>query len=146
MSYTFKAKDKTELNCTESITKLSNNLLSNLNGLFLYNVSYDKKDLDFAYSVGDARFRVNMHMQSENIGLSARLIPKEIPSPKDLHFEDPLFEIPKLIDGLVLITGPTGCGNSTTIASLIEEINKERRVHIVTVEDPIEFLFEDKKS
>jgi len=106
----------------------------------------ETKDLDFAYVVDNTRFRVNLHQQTGQIGLSARLIPAEIPTPKDLHFENTLLEIPKLLDGLVLVTGPTGCGKSTTIASLIEEINKERRDHIITIEDPIEFLFHDKKS
>jgi len=109
--------------------------------------SYKKiKELDFAYVVDKIRFRINLHQQTGGIGLSARLIPNEIPTPEDLHFEEGLLEIPKLLDGLVLITGPTGCGKSTTIASLIEEVNKKRKSHIVTVEDPIEFLFHNKKS
>jgi len=106
----------------------------------------ETKDLDFAYVIDGVRFRVNLHQQSGQIGLAARLIPEEIPSPKDLHFEESLMEIPKLLDGLVLVVGPTGCGKSTTIASLVEEINKERRSHIITIEDPVEFLFKDKKS
>ncbi|TAN32680.1 type IV pilus twitching motility protein PilT [Patescibacteria group bacterium] len=106
----------------------------------------EDKELDFSYSVDQTRFRVNLHQQEENIGLAARLIPKTIPKPEDLHFEPTLSELTKLMDGLILVTGPTGCGKSTTIASLIEEINKSRQAHIVTVEDPIEFLFEDKKS
>ena len=105
-----------------------------------------EKELDFAYEVECARFRVNLHRQEGKIGLSARLIPENIPSPKDLHFEDALLEIPKLLDGLVLVTGPTGCGKSTTIASLIQEINKNRKAHIITIEDPIEFVFKDEKS
>lgn len=104
------------------------------------------KDLDFAYVVDGVRFRVNLHQQSSKIGMSARLIPKEIPSPKDLNFESSIMQIPNLLDGLVLITGPTGSGKSTTIASIIEEINKNRNSHIITIEDPIEFLFDDKKS
>ncbi len=104
------------------------------------------KEFDFAYEIDGVRFRVNLHSQEGKIGLSARLIPGEVPSPKELNFEDYLKEMPNLLDGLVLVTGPTGSGKSTTIASIIEEINKTRKVHIVTVEDPIEFLFEDKKS
>lgn len=106
----------------------------------------EEKELDFSYSVSDVRFRVNLHQQEENIGLAARLVPEEIPSPKDLHFEPIMSEIPKMLDGLVLVTGPTGCGKSTTIAALIEEINKTRKAHIMTIEDPVEFLFKDKKS
>ena len=106
----------------------------------------EHKELDFAYAVEGARFRVNVHQQDGKIGLAARLIPVEIPSPKDLDFEPALLTIPTLLDGLVLVTGPTGCGKSTTIAALIEQINQERKAHIITVEDPIEFLFQDKKS
>ena len=104
------------------------------------------KELDFSYEIDDTRFRVNLHQQDGKIGLTARLIPTEIPTPNDLHLEPVLLGIPNLLDGMVLITGPTGCGKSTTIASLIEEINKTRRAHIVTVEDPVEFVFKDKKS
>ena len=106
----------------------------------------EEKELDFGYDVDGVRFRVNLHQQDENIGLSARIIPHEIPSPKDLNFEPLLSDLPNLLDGLVLVTGPTGCGKSTTIASMIEEINKNRRAHIITIEDPIEFVFKDKKS
>ncbi len=104
------------------------------------------KELDFGYEFEGNRFRVNLHQQQENIGLAARLIPEEVPTPEELRFEPALLDLGKLLDGLVLITGPTGCGKSTTIASLIEEINKTRKAHIVTIEDPIEFIFKDKKS
>src|SRR3989339_236686 len=97
------------------------------------------------YEEDDIRFRVNLHRQEDVIGLSARLIPAVIPGPEDLRFEPILKEIPNMLDGLILVTGPTGCGKSTTLAAIIEEINKNRKAHIVTVEDPIEFLFEDKK-
>lgn len=105
-----------------------------------------EKELDFGYEQDGVRFRVNLHQQTENIGLSARLIPAKIPTPEDLHFEPILTEIPKLLDGLVLVTGPTGCGKSTTLAAMIQEINKTRKAHIVTIEDPIEFIFKDEQS
>lgn len=108
---------------------------------------YEKDhELDFAYVVDGVRFRVNLHQQEEKIGLSARLIPSEIPTPEDLHFEPSLLEMSNLLDGLVLVTGPTGCGKSTTIASMIEQINKTRKAHIITIEDPIEFEFKNKLS
>ena len=103
-------------------------------------------ELDFGYEVGEARFRVNVHRQEGKVGLSARLIPKNIPSPADLRFEPILKEFINLLDGLILVVGPTGHGKSTTIATMVEEINKTRQAHIITIEDPIEFVFEDKKS
>lgn len=106
----------------------------------------EEKELDFSYEQDDARFRINLHQQDENIGLSARLIPTDIPTSEDLRFEPILKEIPNLLDGLVLVTGPTGCGKSTTMAAMIEQINKTRKAHIVTVEDPVEFMFMDDKS
>jgi len=80
------------------------------------------------------------------MGMSARLIPKEIPGMDALRFEPALRDAIGLLDGLVLVVGPTGNGKSTTLASMVEEINMTRKAHIVTVEDPIEFMFDDKKS
>lgn len=105
-----------------------------------------EKELDFAHQIDDVRFRVNLHFQTENIGLAARIIPSDIPSPDDLRFNEAMLGLTELYDGLVLITGPTGNGKSTTVASMIEEINKKRKAHIVTIEDPVEFLFKDKMS
>jgi len=103
-------------------------------------------ELDMSYETGGARFRVNVHKQLGQLGLAARLIPREIPAPDELRFEPTLRELPNLLDGLVLVVGPTGSGKSTTLASMIEEINKSRKAHVVTIEDPIEFLFADKES
>ncbi|MDO8499614.1 MAG: PilT/PilU family type 4a pilus ATPase [bacterium] len=103
-------------------------------------------ELDLGYEQDGIRFRVNLHQEEGNIGLAARLIPAVIPTPKDLNFEPALLEFPNLLDGLVIVTGPTGSGKTTTIASMIEEINKSRKAHIITIEDPIEFIFADKKS
>jgi len=105
----------------------------------------EELELDFGYEHQGARFRVNLHQQEGKIGLSARLVPEKIPTPKELNFEPALLEFTELMDGLVLVVGPTGHGKSTTIASLIEEINQKRKAHIITVEDPIEFMFADKK-
>jgi len=106
----------------------------------------EELELDFGYQDKEVRFRVNLHQQQEKIGMAARLIPHEIPSPEDLRFEPILKDFTNLLNGLVLVVGPTGHGKSTTIASMIEEINKTRKSHIITIEDPIEFLFEDKES
>ena len=106
----------------------------------------ENKELDFSYEIKGTRFRINLHQEQGRIGLSARVVPKDIPTPKDLRFSETMMQMPKILDGLVLVTGPTGCGKSTTIASMIEMINQDRKAHIVTIEDPIEFVFEDKKS
>lgn len=106
----------------------------------------EQLELDFGYEVANVRFRVNLHQQEEKIGLSARLIPTEIPTPEDLGFESSITGLIDTLDGLILVTGPTGCGKSTTIASMIEEINKKRKAHIITIEDPVEFVFVDKQS
>ncbi|HBB37609.1 MAG: Pilus retraction protein PilT [Candidatus Magasanikbacteria bacterium GW2011_GWD2_43_18] len=106
----------------------------------------EKKDVDVSYTHGDVRFRVNIHRQDGKEGIAARLIPKDIPTPETLRFEPVLNNVSGFLDGLVLVVGPTGHGKSTTIAAMIEEINTHRKAHIMTIEDPIEFVFDDKES
>ncbi len=105
------------------------------------------KEVDFSFTYGDlARFRANAYHQKGNIGLALRLIPVAIRSLTQLG-------IPKIVErftefprGLVLVTGPTGSGKSTTLAAMIDKINTERACHIITVEDPIEYTHSHKKS
>ncbi len=106
----------------------------------------DELELDISTVVEGVRFRINVHQQKGSIGLAARLIPEKIPTPDELRFEPILRQFSSMLDGLVLIAGPTGSGKSTTIASMVEEINKTRKSHIITIEDPIEFEFQDKLS
>ncbi|MDD2447822.1 MAG: type IV pilus twitching motility protein PilT [Tissierellia bacterium] len=104
-------------------------------------------ELDFSYSIlGIGRFRVNAYRQRNNYGLALRIIPMEIPNLESLGLPEVARDIAKLSRGLVLVTGPTGSGKSTTIASIIDLINRERNCHILTLEDPIEYLHEHKKS
>lgn len=103
-------------------------------------------DLDFSFSVDSARFRVNASYERGNIALVARVIPSVIPSFKELLIPDVIADMVTSYSGLILITGPTGSGKSTTLASIIERINNERPVSIITLEDPIEFLFTSKKA
>ena len=102
--------------------------------------------LDFAYQIpGAARFRVNAYFQRSALGAAFRLIPFEIAPLETLGLPPVVAELAKKPRGLVLVTGPTGSGKSTTLASLIDVINETREEHIMTIEDPIEFLHNHKK-
>jgi len=102
--------------------------------------------LDFAYTIpGQARFRVNAYFQRSAIGAAFRLIPFEITSIDSLGLPPVIHELVKKPRGFVLVTGPTGSGKSTTLASMIDAINESRDEHILTVEDPIEFLHGHKR-
>ncbi|HRF58460.1 MAG TPA: type IV pilus twitching motility protein PilT [Fimbriimonadaceae bacterium] len=103
-------------------------------------------ELDFAYSVkGLARFRFNVYMQRGTVSGALRVIPTKIPSFETLGLPLVIREMSKRTSGLVLVTGPTGSGKSTTIATMIDDINENRRNHILTIEDPIEYLHTHKK-
>jgi twitching motility protein PilT len=103
-------------------------------------------ELDLSYSLpGKARFRVNVFQQRDAIGSVMRLIPYEIKDPDALGLPPSVKEFAKMRRGLVLVTGVTGSGKSTTLAGLIDIVNRERQEHIMTVEDPIEFLHRHKK-
>jgi twitching motility protein PilT len=104
-------------------------------------------ELDVSYSLpGKARFRVNVFQQRDSVGAVMRLIPYEIKSVDELGLPAATVEFARLRRGLVLVTGITGSGKSTTLAALIDHVNSTRHEHIMTVEDPIEFLHNHKKS
>jgi len=104
-------------------------------------------ELDLSYSVhGFGRFRVNVYKQRGCIGAAFRVIPSKIPSIDELHLPNKVSEFARLPKGLVLVTGPTGSGKSTSLAALLNIVNNERRSHIITIEDPIEYLHYHKKS
>lgn len=105
------------------------------------------KELDFSYALSEAgRFRVNAYSQKGEYAIAFRHIPLEIPELDSLALPPLLHSFTSLRQGLILVTGPTGHGKSTTIASMLNEINQQRREHIVTIEDPIEFIFQPAKS
>jgi twitching motility protein PilT len=107
----------------------------------------EELELDIAYTISaNARFRVNMYQQRGAIGAAFRLIPTEIKSLVDLGVPETVSQFATLPRGLVLVTGPTGSGKSTTLAALIDLVNKTRADHIMTVEDPIEFMHGNQKS
>ncbi len=104
------------------------------------------RQLDLSYGVpGLARFRINVFMQRQALAAVFRVIPDKLKSLEDLGLPDSLRQLTKLPRGLVLVTGPTGSGKSTTLAAMIDEINTERPDHIITIEDPIEFLHQHKR-
>jgi len=106
-----------------------------------------EKELDFSLGMRDIyRFRVNVFYQKGSVSASLRLIPSEVPSLEELRLPSIVRDFALLAQGLVLVTGPTGHGKSTTQACMINMINQTKRVHIVTVEDPIEFIHKNIKS
>lgn len=107
----------------------------------------ETKALDKSFEIeGVSRYRINMHHQRDSIGVSVRALPLEIPRFEDLGIPEILKDFASRQSGLVLITGATGSGKSTTLAAMIEHINLTRAVNIVTIEDPIEYVFYSKKS
>jgi len=103
-------------------------------------------EMDFAFEVpGVSRFRVNVFVERGNFALAARVIPTTIPSMEDLAMPEVVYDLTKLDRGLVIMTGPAGSGKSTNLAAMIEHINNERASHIITLEDPVEFLFKSKQ-
>jgi len=106
-----------------------------------------EKGVDFSYNFqGKARFRVNVFFQQGNISIALRLIPAEIPTVEELNLPSVLHEFTRHTQGFVLVTGPSSHGKSTTLAALIDEINHTRADHIITIEDPIEYVFDDDRS
>ena len=104
-----------------------------------------RKDTDFAYALDDlARFRVNVFCDRLGVGAVFRVIPSTIPTFEELGLPAVLRDVSSLSKGLVLVTGPTGSGKSTTLAALVDLVNSERHDHIITIEDPIEFVHESK--
>jgi twitching motility protein PilT len=108
---------------------------------------HNKLDLDLSYGLaGVGRFRVNVFRQRDNVGLVFRAIPMEVRTVEELHLPDICESLAEERRGLILATGATGSGKSTTLASMLDYINRTRTAHIVTIEDPIEYLLRDKRS
>ena len=107
----------------------------------------EKRELDFSFALGEkARFRVNAFVQRGAVGGVMRLIPTTIKSVSDLGLPPNVVDIANSPRGLVLVTGPTGSGKSTTLAAMLDHINVNKKMHIMTIEDPIEFMHEHKNS
>ena len=106
----------------------------------------ERLELDISYFIpGLSRFRVNVLSQKNGIEAALRLIPSRIPSPAEIRLSDAILSLTKLPRGLILITGPTGTGKTTTLASMLNLINMEKHEHILTIEEPIEYVYDHKR-
>lgn len=111
------------------------------------NIFRQTLEFDFSFEFeGRARFRVNIYRQKGNSSVALRLIPFRIPPLEELGLPAIISKLTELKQGFILVTGPTGHGKSTTLASFIQRINQERAVHIITIEDPIEYVYPKNKS
>jgi len=121
----------------------------------IYSILYDEQkrrfeeeyELDCSIQIAKvARFRVNVFLQKYGVEAVFRVIPSQIPTPEEIGLTEEIVKLADLPRGLVVVTGPTGSGKSTTLSCLIELINQKYKKHILTIEDPIEFVYENKKS
>ena len=107
----------------------------------------ERGELDMSFSIRDlGRYRVNVYRQRGSVAMAFRLVGTEIPTPEELGIPDSVIELSQRKRGLVLVTGPTGSGKSTTLAAIIDKINNTRDAHVITLEDPIEYLHQHKLS
>jgi len=107
----------------------------------------EQREIDTSYTLkGGTRLRINCHYERGNKSLAARIVPKEVPTLEELGYASHMLDLCALNEGLILFTGPTGAGKSTSMAAMIQHINTERAENIVTLEDPIEFIFSQGKS
>ena len=120
----------------------------------IYSILYDDQrvkfeetyELDCSFEIpGFSRFRVNVHLQNNGIGAVMRVIENHIPTPEFLGIGPELLKLTNLPRGLILVTGPTGSGKTNTLACMLDYINQRRQEHILTIEDPIEFVYQEKK-
>lgn len=140
-----------KLSIMEDEEKFSVKDLEELTRIILTREKFDKfrenGEIDFAYSVsGLGRFRVNLYLQRGTFALAIRTISDKIPSFEELEIPSILKNFALMEKGLIIVTGPTGTGKSTTLAAMIDYINKEKNCHIITIEDPIEYLHRHNKS
>ena len=107
----------------------------------------NKKDDDFSFSIPDVgRFRCNVYLQRNSQAAVLRVVRFELPDPVELNIPKVITSLSSVKKGMILVSGPAGCGKSTTLACIIDKINESRNVHIITIEDPIEYLHAHKKS
>lgn len=108
---------------------------------------YQEGDDDFSFALaGLSRFRCNAYIQRGTVAATCRMVAFGLPDPRELGIPDLVMELTKNLNGMILVTGPAGSGKSTTLACMVDRINSERQGHIVTIEDPIEYIHRHKKS
>lgn len=112
----------------------------------LFKIFKEKGEIDFSYAIGKDRYRVNAFKNQAIVSLAIRIIANNLPSCEELGLPSSAIKLTNLQKGLVLVTGPTGSGKSSTLAALINKINQERSEHIITLEDPIEYLHENRQA
>ena len=134
-------KDRKEITAKEMETMIGQILSANDMERFK-----TSKELDIGLAVDSYRYRINLRFEKGNMGLVARIIAGRIPSLDEIGMPKIIYNLLDLKQGLILLTGPTGCGKSTSLAAMVEYINNNRFANIITLEDPIEYLFESKKS
>jgi len=137
------------------IVSLSKEVLTHEDGLTLakellrsrFSEFTEKKNIDFTFKLNDEyRFRVNLFFQVDGVSGVFRTIPMTMPTIESLQLPNKIHDFCKLKRGLVLVTGPTGSGKTTTLASIVNEINLNQKKHIITIEDPVEFIYKDAQS
>jgi twitching motility protein PilT len=111
-----------------------------------FNLYWQQRDLDFSFGIETSRIRGNAYFEKNSPALSLRLVPSSIPTVESLGLPETVRNLTNFSQGFVLITGPTGHGKSSTLAALVDFINSTRAEHIITLEDPIEYVFSPKKS
>lgn len=135
---------KTEFSSLEN--EIIEKFINDIGTPLLLNEYKEKGEADFAHLIFQQRFRINIFRERCKNAVTMRLINEEIPDIDKMGMPEVFKELSKKKNGLILVTGPTGSGKSTTMAAIINEINKNERRHIITLEDPIEYIFENNKS
>ena len=134
-------------NCPRLMGDDTQELVESIMGERQKSLFEDKGEVDFSFGIPAlGRFRVNAFRQRGTVAAAFRLVSTEVPTPESLGLPQSVIDLYQKNSGLVLVTGPTGSGKSTTLASLIQRINETRRNHIITLEDPIEYLYRQSKS
>lgn len=129
----------------EAFGKISSTDIATICEMFLSR-PFTEKTLDISFEREGTRFRVNISRVLKGVCISMRTIPSEIPNPEDILLSKHLLNLTRVEKGIILLTGPTGSGKSTTMAAMIEHINQNTSRHVITLEDPVEFVYENKKS